>query len=51
LAVEWGFHAVLGGVLLGAPLAIVTAEDNDFSGLERTLLTLEFLDVSHCDLG
>src|SRR4030095_15535606 len=49
LAIEWGFHAFLGGVLLGAPLAVVAAEGDDFPRFERALLTLEFLDVSHCD--
>ena len=52
LAIEWGFHAILGGVLPGAPLvAVIAAENDDFAGIERTLPTLKFLDVGHCDLG
>jgi hypothetical protein len=51
LTIEGGFHTFFGSVLLGTPLAVVTAEDDNFSGTERTLLALELLDIGYRDLG
>src|SRR5258706_501412 len=38
LAIEWGLHTFLEGVLLGTPLAVIAPEDDDLARLEGTVL-------------